>query len=222
MTATVVAEAALQRSIEHVQNHAYNRGSSPQSRMVALLQVMSQEYSQAFSPRSHNDRCFDEGLWRRMQPASLLRRMAREQGQRHTHKSPQTRDHLEGMQQVRVRDKRESNLISDRQSNSSSLPNEKGRNKMLAAGPANPKDPPEVSQGRGVPNPSIPKGHCEPSSRCPLEESEGPGMEPVHLSMPQVVQTDGTTSGRSVCEQSNAQGRQILQHRSDGQESNQQ
>ena len=30
-TATVVAEAALQRSIGHVQNHAYNRGSSPQS-----------------------------------------------------------------------------------------------------------------------------------------------------------------------------------------------
>ena len=30
-TATVVAEAALQRSIRHIQNHAYNRGSSPQS-----------------------------------------------------------------------------------------------------------------------------------------------------------------------------------------------
>ena len=37
-TATVVAEAALQRSIRHVQNHAYNGGSTPQSRMVALLQ----------------------------------------------------------------------------------------------------------------------------------------------------------------------------------------
>ena len=61
-TTTVVAEAALQRSIRHVQNHAYNGGSSPQSRMVALLQVTSQEYSQAFSPRSRNDRCFDEGL----------------------------------------------------------------------------------------------------------------------------------------------------------------
>ena len=80
--ATVVAEAALQRSIGHVQNHAYNGGSTPQSRMVALLQVASQEYSQAFSPRSHNSRCFDEGLRRRMQLASLLRRMAREQGQR--------------------------------------------------------------------------------------------------------------------------------------------
>ena len=30
-TATVVAEAALQRSIGHVQNHAYNGGSLPQS-----------------------------------------------------------------------------------------------------------------------------------------------------------------------------------------------
>ena len=68
-----LAEAALQRSIGHVQNHAYNGGSSPQSRMVALLQVVSQEYSQAFSPRSHNDRCFDEGLQQRMQPASLSR-----------------------------------------------------------------------------------------------------------------------------------------------------
>ena len=73
MTATVVAEAALQRSIRHVQNHAYNGGSSPQSRMVALLQVTSQEYSQAFSPRSCNDRCFDEGLRQRMQPAILSR-----------------------------------------------------------------------------------------------------------------------------------------------------
>ena len=72
-TATVVAEPALQRSIGHVQNHAYNGGSSQQSRMVALLQVLSQEYSQAFSPRSCNDRCFDEGLWQRMQPASLLK-----------------------------------------------------------------------------------------------------------------------------------------------------
>ena len=80
VTATVVAEAALQRSIGHVQNHAYNRGSSPQSRMVALLQVTSKEYSQAFSPRSHNDRCFDEGLRWRMQLASLSRQMAREQG----------------------------------------------------------------------------------------------------------------------------------------------
>ena len=102
VTAAVVAEAALQRSIGHLQNHAYNGGSSPQSRMVALLQVVSQEYSQAFSPRSRNDRCFDEGLQRRMQLASLSRRMAREQGQRHTHKSPRTRDRLEGMQQVRV------------------------------------------------------------------------------------------------------------------------
>ena len=73
MTATVVAEAALQRSIGHVQNHAYNGGSTPQSQMVALLQVASQEYSQAFSPRSRNDRCFDEGLRRRMQLASLSR-----------------------------------------------------------------------------------------------------------------------------------------------------
>ena len=221
-TATVVAEAALQRSIGHVQNHAYNGGSTPQSRMVALLQVASQEYSQAFSPRSRNDRCFDEGLRRRMQPASLSRRMAREQGQRHTHKSPRTRDRLEGVQQVRVRDKRESNLVSDRQSNSGSLPNERRRNEMSAAGPASLKDPPEVSQGRGDPDPSIPEGHCEPSSRRPLEESESPGMEPVHLSMPQVVQVDGTTSGRSVCEQSNVQSRQILQHGSDGQAGNRQ
>ena len=93
---------------------------------------------------------------------------------------------------------------------------------MSAAGSASPKDPPEVSQGRDDPDPSIPEGHCEPSSRRPLEESEGPGMKPVHLSMPQVVQNDGTTSGRSVCEQSNVQSRQILQHGSDGQESNQQ
>ena len=76
---------------------------------------------------------------------------------------------------------------------------------MSAAGPASLKDPPEVSQGWGDPDPSIPEGHCEPSSRCPLKESEGPGMEPVHPSMPQVVQDDGTTSGRSVCEQSNVQ-----------------
>ena len=96
MTATVVAEAALQRSIRHVQNHAYNRGSSPQSQMVFT------EYSQAFSPRSHNDRCFDEGLRWRMQLASLSRQMAREQGQGHAHKSPRTRDCLEGVQQVRV------------------------------------------------------------------------------------------------------------------------
>ena len=93
---------------------------------------------------------------------------------------------------------------------------------MSAAGSASPKDPPEVSQGRGDPDPSIPEGHCEPLSRCLLEESESPGMEPVHLSMPQVVQDDGTTSGRSVCEQSNVQNRQILQHGSDGQESNRQ
>ena len=93
---------------------------------------------------------------------------------------------------------------------------------MSAAGPASPKDPPEVSQGWGDPDPSIPEGHCKPSSRCPLEESEGPGMEPVHLSMPQVVQDDGTTSGRSVCEQLNVQSRQVLQHRSDRQESNRQ
>ena len=126
------------------------------------------------------------------------------------------------MQQVRVRDKRESNLISDRQSNSGSLPNERRRNEMSAAGPASLKDPPEVSQGRGDPDPSIPEGHCEPSSRRPLEESESPGMEPVHLSMPQVVQVDGTTSGRSVCEQSNVQSRQILQHGSDRQASNRQ
>ena len=86
---------------------------------------------------------------------------------------------------------------------------------MSAAGPASPKDPPEVSQGWGDPNPSIPEGHCEISSRCPLKESEGPGMEPVHPSMPQVVQDDGTTSGRSVCKQSNIQSQQILQHRSD-------
>ena len=219
-TATVVAEAALQRSIGHVQNHAYNGGSMPQSRMVALLQVASQEYSQAFSPRSRNDRCFDEGLRQRMQLASLSRRMAREQGQRHAHKSPRTRDRLEGVQQVRVRDKRESNLVSDRQLNSGSLPNERRRNKMSAAGPASPKDSPKVSQGQGDPDPSIPEGHCEPSSRRPLEESESPGMEPVHLSMPQVVQDDGTTSGRSVCEQSNIQSCQILQHGSDGQASN--
>ena len=221
-TATVVAEAALQRSIGHVQNHAYNGGSSPQSRMVVLLQVMSQEYSQAFSPRSRNDRCFDEGLQQRMQPASLLRQMAREQGQRHTHKSPRTRDCVEGVQQVRVQDKGESNLVSDQQSNSGSLPNERRRNEMSAAGPASLKDPPEVSRGWGDPDPSIPEGHCEPFSRHPLKESEGPGMEPVHLSMPQVVQDDGTTSGRSVCEQSNIQSRQVLQHISDGQESNQQ
>ena len=87
---------------------------------------------------------------------------------------------------------------------------------MSAAGSASPKDPPEVSQGRGDPDPSIPEGHCEPLSRCPLEESEGPGMESVHVSMPQVVQDDGTTSGRSVCEQSNVQSRQKLQHGSDG------
>ena len=37
-----------------------------------------------------------------------------------------------------------------------------------------------------------------------------------------IVQDDGTTSGRSVCEQSNVQSRQVLQHGSDGQESNQQ
>ena len=77
-TTTVVAETALQRSIGHVQTPACNGGSSPQSRMVALLQVTSQEYSQAFSPRSRNDRCFKEGLQRRMQPASLSRWMARE------------------------------------------------------------------------------------------------------------------------------------------------
>ena len=93
---------------------------------------------------------------------------------------------------------------------------------MSAAGSASPKDPPEVLQGRGDPDPSIPEGHCKPSSRRRLEESEGPGMKPVHLSMPQVVQDDGTTSGRSVCEQSNVQSQQILQHGSDGQESNQQ
>ena len=104
-TATMVAEAALQRSIWHVQDHAYNGGSSPQSRMVAVLKVTSQEYSQAFSPRSHNDRCFNEGLQQRMQLASLLRQMAREQGQRHAQKSPQTRVHLEGVQQVQVQDK---------------------------------------------------------------------------------------------------------------------
>ena len=91
---------------------------------------------------------------------------------------------------------------------------------MLAAGPASPKDLPEVSQGWGDPDPSIPEGHCKPSSKCPLEESEGPGMEPICPSMPQVVQDDGTTSGRSVCEQSNVKSQQILQHRSDGQESN--
>ena len=72
---------------------------------------------------------------------------------------------------------------------------------MSAAESASPKDPPGVSQGRGDPNPSIPEGHCKPSRRCPLKESEGPGMEPVCLSMLQVVQDDGTTSGRSVCEQ---------------------
>ena len=102
--------------------------------MVALLQVASQEYSQAFSPRSRNDRCFDKGLRRRMQLASLSRQIAREQGQGHAHKSPQTRDCLEDVQQVQVRDKGESNLISDRQSNSSSLPNERRRNEMSAAG----------------------------------------------------------------------------------------
>ena len=91
---------------------------------------------------------------------------------------------------------------------------------MSAAGPASPKDPPEVSQGWGDPDPSIPEGHCKPLSRRPLEESEGPGMEPVCPSMPQVVQDDGTTSGRSVCEQSNVQSRQILQHGSNGQASN--
>ena len=126
------------------------------------------------------------------------------------------------MQQVQVRDKGESNVVSDRQLNGSSLPNERGRNKVLAAGPASPKDPPEVSQGWSDPDPSIPEGHCEPSSRHPLKESESPGMEPVHLSMPQAVQNDGTASGRSVCKQSNVQGRQVLQHGSDGQESNQQ
>ena len=93
---------------------------------------------------------------------------------------------------------------------------------MSAAGPASLKDPPEVSRGWGNPDPSIPEGHCKPLSRCPLKESEGPGMEPIHLSMPQVVQDDGTTSGRSVCKQSNVQSRQVLQHGSDGQESNQQ
>ena len=91
---------------------------------------------------------------------------------------------------------------------------------MSAAGSASPKDPPEVSQGWGDPDPSIPEGHCKPSSRHPLEESEDPGMEPVCLSMLQVVQDDGTTSGRSVCEQSNVQSQQILQHGSDRQESN--
>ena len=124
------------------------------------------------------------------------------------------------MQQVRVRDKGESHLISEKQSNSGSLPNERRGNEMSAAGPGSPKDPPEVSQGWGDPDPSIPEGHCKPSSRCPLEESEGPGMEPVHPIMPQVVQDDGTTSGRSVCEQSNVQSRQILQHGSNGQVGN--
>ena len=110
--------------------------------------------------------------------------MAREQGQRHAHKSPRTRDCLKGVQQVRVPDKGESNLVSDRQSNSGSLPNERRRNEMSAAGSASPKDPSEVSQEWGDPDPSIPEGHCEHLSRRPLEESEGPGMEPVHLSMP--------------------------------------
>ena len=135
----------------------------------------------------------------------LSRQMAREQGQRHTHKSPRTRNRLEGVQQVRVRDKGESNLVSDRQLDSGSLPNERRRNEMSAAGSASLKDPPKVSQGWGDPDPRIPEGHCKPSSRCPLEESEGPGMEPVCLSMGQVVQDDGTTSGRSVCEQLNVQ-----------------
>ena len=45
-------------------------------------------------------------------------------------------------------------------------------------------------------------------------------MEPVHLGMPQIVQVDGTTSGRSVCEQSNVQSWQVLQHGSGRQESN--
>ena len=45
---------------------------------------------------------------------------------------------------------------------------------MSAAESASLKDPPEVSQGWGDPIPAYLRGHCKPSSRCPLEESEGP------------------------------------------------
>ena len=71
-----------------------------------------------------------------------------------------------------------------------------------------------------TPIPAYLRGIAGPLSRHPLEESEGPGMEPVHPSMPQVAQDDGTTSGQSVCEQSNVQSQQILQHGSNGQVSN--